>query len=96
MTKEETMFTSQARDNEKRNGVRHARKSVQAAIDDTKEELEDIARNAGQHVRRLIDNAEENISEATGAVAERIRGNPVQSSLIALGIGFVAGMLFRR
>lgn len=61
-----------------------------------KDDLENAARRTGQHVRDLADAAGHNAADMAGSVTAKIRDNPVQASLIALGIGFVAGALYRR
>jgi len=59
-------------------------------------ELRDAAEKAGRKVRTFLHSASDEISHASDTVTTQIRSNPVQSSLIALGVGFVLGALFRR
>ncbi len=54
-----------------------------------KEDLNDLAHDAGRHVREMAGNVEESF-------ICKIRDNPVQSSLIALGAGVMLGILIRR
>jgi len=72
-----------------REGARRVKGDVRDAANAVREDLNDLARQAGGYVRELADQTEETL-------LGRIRENPVQSALIAAGIGFVAGMLFRR
>ena len=69
-----------------------------AAKDDveTKNDIRTAANMAGHKVRNLYDTARNEISHATDTVSTQIRTKPVQSSLMALGVGFVLGSLFRR
>jgi len=61
-----------------------------------KDDLEIAARRTGQHVRELADSAGHSFTDVSDIVATKIRNNPVQSALIALGVGVVAGILYRR
>lgn len=63
---------------------------------EVKGDLRDAANNTGRKVRRFFNNATDELSHASDTVTKQVRGNPVQSSLIALGAGFVLGALFRR
>jgi len=56
----------------------------------------DAAHDAGRKVRGFIDSATDELTHAKETVTKEIRTNPVQSSVIALGVGFVLGALFRR
>lgn len=86
-----------------RDGVRRVKGDVES-IGDTlrsntsglRNNIEDMAREAGQQVRDFASNAETSLSDATSTVTSRIRENPLQSSAIALAAGVVLGMLFRR
>ncbi|MDD2325495.1 MAG: hypothetical protein PHW63_05795 [Alphaproteobacteria bacterium] len=61
-----------------------------------KNDLEGVARDAGSHVRTLVDSAQHSLKDASGTVAVKIRENPIQSTLIALGVGLLAGIIYRR
>ena len=78
----------------------HALKnSVSDVINSAGEMKDDIcvtANKAGHKVRDFIDSAGEELSHTTETVTTKIKDKPVQSSLIALGIGFVLGALFCR
>ena len=58
--------------------------------------LEKAANVAGQQVRDYYDKASSEATAATKAVKKQIKDKPIQSSLIALGAGFVLGLIFRR
>ena len=61
-----------------------------------KDDLNKIANNAGRTVRAYFDTASSEVTHAKDVVVEHVRTKPVQSSLIALGAGFILGALFRR
>ena len=58
--------------------------------------LHDLAHEAGRQVRAIMNSADKEMSAATDTVKTHIHEKPVQSSAIALGIGFLLGLLFRR
>jgi len=62
----------------------------------TKDSVMDAAKDAGGKVTDFIKSARENVSHTTETVTSEIRNKPVQSSLIALGVGFLLSTLFRR
>lgn len=72
--------------------VQNARNSA----GEIKDELCETANEAGHKVRNFINSASEEFSHTSETMTTRIRGKPVQSSLIALGIGFVLGALLIR
>ena len=57
---------------------------------------EQKAREAGVKVRHVIDAASGEITEVAEEVETRILEKPVQSTMIALGIGLVLGAIFGR
>ena len=63
---------------------------------EVKDDLRAAANQAGRKVRGFFNNASDEIQRASDVVTAEVRKNPVQSSLIALGAGFVLGALFRR
>jgi ElaB/YqjD/DUF883 family membrane-anchored ribosome-binding protein len=60
------------------------------------ENASEAAHNAGEKVRNFLETARTDVSEASRAVKSQIKNKPIQSSLIALGIGYVIGALARR
>lgn len=60
------------------------------------ENLSDYAKQAGHEAQRFINSATEEFKHAKERVTDEIQGHPVRSSLVALGIGFILGALFRR
>lgn len=58
--------------------------------------VSDTANSMGRKVRKLYNAASEEITDDIDIVTSQIRKKPVQSSVIALGVGFLLGTLFRR
>lgn len=58
--------------------------------------LASIANRAGKKLREEWDDVESEITDAKASVIKHVRSKPIQSSLIAAGIGFIIGALFRR
>jgi len=69
---------------------------AQDAAAAVKDDLEDVARRTGKHARKVADSAENSLTDIGTTMKAKIRDNPVQSSLIALGLGFVVGIFYRR
>lgn len=66
------------------------------AVSAIKNDFEGVARRTGHQVRELADSAGHSLNDIGDVMTVKIRNNPVQSSFIALGIGILAGMLYRR
>ena len=90
------MYAKDTTTNDVKNAASNVRNEARDALYDVKSDLSAAANKAGRKVRNLFDSASTEISHATDAVHVHIRNNPVQSSLIALGAGFLLGALFRR
>ena len=82
------MSTTTAKDETVRN--------LKQTSDDIQVDLHDAANQAGRKVRGMIDSAGDEVSHVGHRVSREIHTNPVQSSLIALGVGVVLGALLRR
>lgn len=61
-----------------------------------KDDVEEIARRTGRHAREMADSAGHDVADAGEAILIKIRDNPIQSSLIALGVGLALGIFYRR
>lgn len=61
-----------------------------------KDSITSAATQAGQKVRSLYNEASDDITHAGEKVTTEIRGNPVRSVVIALGVGAIIGALLRR
>ena len=60
------------------------------------EDVHNAANHVGRRVRGFFDSASDEMHHMTDSVSQQVRSNPVQSTMIALGAGFVLGILFRR
>jgi ElaB/YqjD/DUF883 family membrane-anchored ribosome-binding protein len=69
---------------------------VQHDLENTLDHASDYAGEAGKKVRGAVDKTVHNVKAATGHLTDEIKHKPVQSSLLALGAGFVLGSLVRR
>jgi ElaB/YqjD/DUF883 family membrane-anchored ribosome-binding protein len=73
-----------------------ARNEVRAGAANIRDEIEDAAHRTGRSVREFLHAANDEFHHAQDVVTNQIRTKPVQSTLVALGAGFVLGALFRR
>lgn len=74
----------------------NAKREMRDAANDMKEDLTDAAANAGRKVRDFLHTASDQVGYASDRVTGEIRTNPVRSTAVALGIGFLLGAIFRR
>ena len=65
-------------------------------LSEAKDDLSATANKVGRKVRSFVDSAEDEFTHVRKTVTEHVHEKPVQSSFIALGIGFVLGALLRR
>lgn len=93
-------FTSNAKKEQGINNLKQAgrnfKEAGQAATEEFTSELADRAENAGAEVRRYFTDASQRFENAGSDIEQAIHEKPVQSTLIALGVGVLLGMLFRR
>lgn len=89
------MFTPTSKDNGM-NDLKTASNAIQTGASEAKGDLRIAANKAGHTVRQYFDAACDEITRDSEMVTTEIRRNPVQSSMIALGLGFVLGSLLRR
>jgi ElaB/YqjD/DUF883 family membrane-anchored ribosome-binding protein len=71
-------------------------RDTREAVGVVKDDLQDIARQAGSRVREVADNAAHSATDATAQLTAKVQDKPLQYMAGAVGIGFVLGMLFRR
>ena len=62
----------------------------------SQEVYERKAREAGVKMRQVIDAASGEVTEVAEEVQTRILEKPVQSTMIALGVGFILGAILGR
>lgn len=65
-------------------------------VSGAKDDLKEVARNAGMNVRNFVHARRHDIAEVTESATDTIRAKPLQSSLLALGAGFLLASLLRR
>ena len=90
------MFPSATTKDEAIHNLKDSARNIRDEANDTARDVRNAANTAGRKVRGFINNASDEISHAGETVTTQIRNNPVQSSAIALGVGFILGALFRR
>ncbi len=71
-------------------------KDFKHGLDGLADDMQHAANSAGTAVRDMADKVVEETSHATHDVISFVRTNPMQSSMLALGAGFVIGALLRR
>lgn len=79
-----------------KDSARHFKDSTKDAAASIKDDLGAVAQRTTKQVRELADAAEHNLADIGDAMANKIHNHPVQSTLIALGVGVVVGLLYRR
>ena len=61
-----------------------------------RKDLDNLASSIGRTGSHQAEHVQEQASEALGAVGDAVRRDPLTSLAIALGIGFLLGILLRR
>ena len=79
-----------------KNAERKLDQDGRATADHLTDDINDFANKAGRKVRSYYNSASNEITNDYDMVASRIRSNPVQASLVALGAGVILGALLRR
>lgn len=79
-----------------KSSAKNIRNVASEAADEAAVSLSDAANKAGRKLRDVLENAETEFTHAKDKVTTQIRSNPVQSSMVALGVGFIIGALLRR
>ena len=69
---------------------------VRAKLDGALGALETVAREQGASVAEGLAKGQESLEREVASVKDRIRESPLESVLIAAGVGFVIGLLVRR
>jgi len=102
-TKAAANITKGLAENDLRNSAREASNNARDAAHDLKDRghdmlnnVSDYANEAGQKVRGLFDRTLDSSKSATHKIESEIKTNPVRSSAIALGAGFILGALLTR
>lgn len=79
-----------------KSAANHAKKAANETAAEMQGDLRDIANTAGRSVRQFVTTARDEAEHAAEVVSEQIKARPIQSSVVALGVGVVLGLLFRR
>ena len=102
-TKAAANVTKSLAEHDIRSSARDAANNARDAAHDLNDRGHDIlgdvsgyANEAGQKVRGLFDRTLDNSKSATHRIETEIKTNPVRSSAIALGAGFILGALLTR
>ncbi len=66
---------------------------LKESVSEIKDDLNSVANQAGRKFRKILTAANDEFFEVSDKVTSEIRSNPVRSSAIALGVGFVVGLL---
>jgi len=78
------------------NDLRNADRDFEAQGQDILHNVRDYANEAGQKVRGFFDRTVDTTADVTHKVETEIKSNPIRSSVIALGAGFILGALLTR
>lgn len=92
----ETKQGANATISDAKNTAYSAKRDLTNASDEASNDFSDVANKAGRKVRGFVSSASDEFTNASEKVTGEIRNNPLRSSAIALGLGFVLGALFRR
>ncbi len=95
-TKTAANVTKALAENDARNSIRDAAHDLQDRGADLVDNVSDYASEAGARVRGFVDRTVDDVNHVSRNVEDEIRGNPVRSTLLALGIGFVLGAVLTR
>ncbi len=95
-TKEAANLTKDFAANDVKNAVSDTANKAGRKANHLVEDISHYANDAGRKVRHYIEVAGDEFTHASDRVSGEIRANPVRSSVIALGIGFLLGALSRR
>ena len=102
-TKAAANVTKSLAENDIRSSAREASNNARDAAYELKDrghdilnDVSDYANEAGQKVRGLFDRTLDSSKSATSKIETEIKTNPVRSSAIALGAGFILGALLTR
>lgn len=74
----------------------NARQGVKGAADAVAQHASSAAETVSQAGYRLAADAQEGVKNATSKLETCIEKNPVQSVLVAAGVGFLLGLMSRR
>lgn len=68
----------------------------QSEIEELRRDIKDLAEKYGSMAQNRVSDVKHKVRENVGDVERHIREKPVQSALIAAGVGFLIGALISR
>ena len=74
----------------------NAKQDVHDAANGAHEDLSKVVNTAGRTAREYLDTAANQLADTTEKVNTEIHANPVRSTLVAMGVGFILSSLLRR
>ena len=69
---------------------------IQNTVTAVKKDWEGVASRTGHQARKMADDVGHRLTDASESLTVKVRDKPIQSSLIALAVGFVMGRLLMR
>jgi len=78
------------------NDLKNAADDLASQRRDAVDSVSEYANEAGQKFRSFVDRTLESTNRVSSGIQDEVRTNPVRSSMIALGAGFILGALLTR
>ncbi|MBW8733352.1 MAG: hypothetical protein JF571_03405 [Asticcacaulis sp.] len=78
------------------NDLKNAADDLAGQGRDAVDSVSEYANEAGQKFRSFVDRTLESTNRVSSGIQDEVRTNPVRSSMIALGAGFILGALLTR
>ena len=95
-TKTAANVTKALAENDARTTIKNTARDLEEQSAGFVSHVSDYASEAGARVRGFVDRTVDDVNHVSHNVESEIRGNPVRSTLVALGIGFALGALLTR
>jgi ElaB/YqjD/DUF883 family membrane-anchored ribosome-binding protein len=76
--------------------LKHMGDKAADSIDRAVDNVSEYAHHTGEQIRSAFDTTTDGVKRVTQQVSGEIHKNPVQTTLLALGAGFVIGMMLRK
>ncbi len=101
------MFSSATKENAEniKKNTENLKHNIRVTADSAKQDMEHamdsdtlnrFTNEAGRKVRSYYETASGSVNELADKMQDEIKNNPMRSSLMALGAGFILGVLLRR
>ena len=95
-TKESAKITKDLATSDLKSAANDASRSFDSKAHNIVDDVAEYANRTGKKVRRIFDEAGNELHHASDFVKSEINTNPVRSVLIAAGVGALLGMIIRR